>query len=88
MAEKVLNVIEEQINPTVASHGGHVALMDVKDNIVYVELGGGCQGCGMARVTLKEGIEKMIKESIPEIEEVRDVTDHAVGEKPYYSSSQ
>ena len=58
--------------------------MDVKDNVVYVELGGGCQGCGMAKVTLKEGIEKAIKEAIPEIAEVRDVTDHGMGDSPYY----
>jgi len=84
VAEKVMAVIDEQVNPSVAGHGGHVTLMDVKDNVVYVELGGGCQGCGMAKVTLKEGIEKAIKEAIPEIAEVRDVTDHGMGDSPYY----
>lgn len=88
VAEKVLTVVEEQVNPSVASHGGHVVLMDVRDNVVYVELGGGCKGCGMARVTLKEGIEKMIKEAIPEIKEVVDVTDHALGANPYYDKSE
>ena len=87
VAEKVLAVVEEQVNPMVASHGGHVVLMDVKDSVVYVELGGGCKGCGMARVTLKDGIEKMIKDAIPEIKEVLDVTDHAGGENPYYDKS-
>ena len=84
VAEKVMAVIDEQVNPSVAGHGGHVTLMDVKDNVVYVELGGGCQGCGMAKVTLKEGIEKAIKEAIHEIAEVRDVTDHGMGDSPYY----
>jgi len=88
VAEKVLTVIEEQVNPSVGSHGGHVVLMDVKDNVVYVELGGGCKGCGMARITLKDGIEKMIKEAIPQIKEVVDVTDHALGENPYYGKSE
>jgi Fe/S biogenesis protein NfuA len=87
VAEKVVTVIDEQVNPALASHGGYVTLMDVKDNKVYVELGGGCQGCGMARVTLKEGIERMVKEAIPEIEEVVDVTDHARGQKPYYEKA-
>ena len=84
VAEKVMTVIDEQVNPSVAGHGGHVTLMDVKDNVVYVELGGGCRGCGMAKVTLKDGIEKTIKEAIPEIVEVLDVTDHGMGDSPYY----
>ena len=88
VAEKVMRIIDEQVNPSVAGHGGYITLMDVKDDVVYVELGGGCQGCGMANVTLKEGIEKMIKEAIPEIKEVRDATDHGGGDSPYYDSSQ
>jgi len=84
VAEKVMKIIEEQVNPSVAGHGGFVTLMDVKDNVVYVELGGGCQGCGMAKMTLKDGIEKTIKEAVPEIVEVRDVTDHGLGDNPYY----
>jgi Fe/S biogenesis protein NfuA len=87
VAEKVVTVIDQQVNPALASHGGYVTLMDVKDNRIFVELGGGCQGCGMARVTLKEGIERMVKEAIPEIEEVVDVTDHAGGQKPYYEKA-
>ena len=86
VAEKVMTVIEQQVNPALASHGGYVTLMDVKDNKVFVELGGGCQGCGMARVTLKEGVERMLKKAVPEIEEVVDVTDHARGRQPYYAS--
>lgn len=87
-AEKVLQVIEEKINPSVASHGGWVSLIDVKEKDVYVQLGGGCQGCGMANVTLKQGIEVMIKEAVPEIENVYDVTEHADGKNPYYQQSK
>ena len=88
VAEKVQQVIEERINPAVASHGGFVSLIDVKDNVVYVELGGGCQGCGMADVTLKQGIEVAIKEAVPEITEILDVTEHAGGNNPYYQPSK
>ena len=88
VAEKVQEVIEQQINPAVASHGGFISLLDVKDNVVYVQLGGGCQGCGMADVTLKEGIEVTIKEAVPEITQVLDVTEHADGANPYYQPSK
>ena len=88
VAEKIQRVLEDQINPAVASHGGYVSLIDVVDNIVYVQLGGGCQGCGMADVTLKQGIEVMIKEAVPEIEAIYDVTDHANGENPYYQAAK
>lgn len=84
LAEKVVPVIENQINPQVAGHGGSIRLIDVKDTKVYVELGGGCQGCGMAKQTLKNGIEVMLKEAIPEVTEVIDVTDHSSGDNPYY----
>lgn len=84
LAERVLRVIEERINPGVASHGGHVTLLDVRDGTVYVRLGGGCQGCGHADTTVKQGIEAMIREEVPEIHTVLDVTDHAAGENPYY----
>ena len=88
MVEKVQQVIEQQINPAVASHGGYVSLIDVKDNVVYVQLGGGCRGCGMADVTLKQGIEVAIKEAVPEITAILDVTEHADGENPYYQPSK
>ncbi len=87
LAEKVVAVIEEQVNPALASHNGYVTLMDVQDNKVYVELGGGCQGCAMARVTLKEGIERMVKEAVPEVVEVVDVTEHGQGDNPFYGQS-
>ncbi len=85
--EALVKLFEEKINPGLASHGGSVELLDVKDNIVYVRLGGGCQGCGMANVTLKQGIERMVKEEMPEIESVIDSTDHADGQNPYYAPS-
>ena len=87
-AEKIQQIIDEKINPSVASHGGHISLIDVKDNKVYVRFGGGCQGCGMVDVTLKQGVEVLIKEAVPEIEEILDVTEHANGDNPYYQASK
>ena len=88
LAEKVAQVIETHINPAVGSHGGRVKLIDVRDRTVYVQLGGGCQGCGMATVTLKQGIERMLREAFPEIEDVIDVTDHLSGANPYYQQTR
>lgn len=88
LADKVRQVIDHQINPAVASHGGQVSLVDLRDNKVYVQLSGGCQGCGMASVTLKQGIERMIRQHLPEIEEIVDVTNHAAGTNPYFESSK
>ncbi|MCI0408210.1 MAG: iron-sulfur cluster assembly accessory protein [Acidobacteria bacterium] len=87
-AAAVQQVIDTQINPAVAGHGGHVSLLDVKDDTAYIALGGGCQGCGMADVTLKHGIEAMIKEAVPEIRQIIDTTDHAGGTNPYYQPSK
>jgi Fe/S biogenesis protein NfuA len=87
LAERVRRVIDTRINPAVATHGGHVSLVDLRDNIVYVQLRGGCQGCGMAAVTLRQGIEAMLRDAVPEIAAVVDVTDHAAGRNPYYPSA-
>ncbi len=84
IAVRVQEVIKERINPGVASHGGNVTLLDVRDGTAYVRLGGGCQGCGHADDTVKQGIETMIREAVPEVHTVLDVTDHAAGENPYY----
>jgi Fe/S biogenesis protein NfuA len=84
IAERVHRVIVERINPGVASHGGHVTLLDVKEGTAYVRLGGGCQGCGQADATVKEGIQAMICGEVPEIHNVLDVTDHAAGTNPYF----
>lgn len=86
--EKVQQILEEQINPAVAAHGGVVELIDVDDATVYVQLGGGCQGCGMANVTLKQGIEAAIRQQVPEVAAIYDTTDHASGTNPYYQPSK
>lgn len=80
----VHRVIEERINPAVTAHGGHVSLVDVRADTIYIRLEGGCQGCGMADVTLKQGIEVEIKRVVPAITTILDVTDHADGTNPYY----
>jgi len=82
---RVQELIESTINPAVAGHGGFVELIDVSENKVYLQMGGGCQGCGAADITLKAGIERLIKEELPEVEEVLDATDHSSGTNPYYS---
>ena len=88
IAEKIQMLIDDKINPGLASHGGHISLIDVKEDTVYLQFGGGCQGCGMADFTLKQGVEVMLKEAVPEIKEVLDITDHAEGNNPYYQSTQ
>ena len=83
--ERVRWVLESRINPMVASHGGQVGLVDVTDdNDVVLQFGGGCHGCGMVDVTLKQGIETTLKQEVPEVREVIDATDHATGENPYF----
>ncbi|PYN87480.1 MAG: hypothetical protein DMD87_13820 [Candidatus Rokuibacteriota bacterium] len=82
---RVQELLDSTINPAVAGHGGFVELVDVQDNRVYLQMGGGCQGCGAADITLKQGIERLIKEEIPEIAEVLDATDHSAGSNPYYT---
>jgi Fe/S biogenesis protein NfuA len=84
----IQQLLDEHINPAVADHGGYVVLLDVKDDIAYVALGGGCQGCGMADVTLKQGIEALITEEVPGIRQVVDTTDHASGTNPYYQPAK
>ena len=88
LALAVQGVLDREINPGVASHGGFVTLLDVKEQVTYIALGGGCQGCGMADVTLKQGIEVAIKKAVPEITQVLDTTDHAAGRNPYYQQSK
>ena len=87
VADKLQKLLSDQINPALAMHGGFVQLIEVKDDKAYIELGGGCRGCGMVDVTLKQGIEKLIKQNIPEISEIYDTTDHASGTNPYYQPS-
>jgi Fe/S biogenesis protein NfuA len=83
--EKVRTLLSERINPAIASHGGVAHLVAVEGSVAMLELGGGCQGCGLAAVTLRQGIERSILEAIPEIDEVVDVTDHSLGTNPFYA---
>jgi Fe/S biogenesis protein NfuA len=86
--QRVIQVIDQQVNPAIAMHGGSAELVAVEDATAYVRLGGGCVGCGMATVTLSQGIEVAITENVPEIESVVDVTDHASGTNPYYEAAK
>ena len=88
VAQRILQVLERQINPSIASHGGRADLVAVEDDTAYLRLSGGCQGCGMASVTLGQGIEVAIKDNVPEIANVVDVTDHAQGANPYYEAAK
>lgn len=82
-------VLEEQVNPAIASHGGRADLvaLDEEKKTAYVMLSGGCQGCAMSRMTLTQGIETMLREAIPELQSVVDVTDHASGVNPFYANA-
>jgi Fe-S cluster biogenesis protein NfuA len=82
--ERIQYLLSHKINPGVAAHAGFVELIDVKDNNLYIRLGGGCQGCGAADFTLRQGIEAIIRKEVPEILQVFDITDHAAGMNPYY----
>jgi Fe/S biogenesis protein NfuA len=84
LAQRVVSVLDEQVNPSIAAHGGRADLVAVEDASVYLRLSGGCQGCGMAKATLSQGIEVILREAIPEIVNIVDVTDHADGANPYY----
>jgi Fe/S biogenesis protein NfuA len=86
--QRVMQVLTEQINPAIAAHGGSAELVAVEDDVAYVRLGGGCVGCGMASVTLGQGIEVAIVEAVPEVRQVVDVTDHASGTNPYYEAAK
>ena len=85
---RVADLFEAEINPAVARHGGFVDLIDVQDGVVMLRMGGGCQGCGMADVTLRQGIEKALRQRVPEIAGIVDVTDHSAGTNPYVTASK
>ena len=88
LAQEIQRIFDEQVNPQIAAHGGFVQLLELRGKRAYIEMGGGCQGCGMANVTLKQGIEVAVKEALPEIEELVDITDHQSGDNPYYKPSK
>jgi Fe/S biogenesis protein NfuA len=83
IADRVRSILESQVNPAIAAHGGMISLVDVENTDVYVEMSGGCQGCALSRMTLKQGVERMLREAVPELTAVHDVTDHASGDNPY-----
>ena len=85
---KVIEVLAVQINPSIAAHGGFAELVAIEGSIAYLRMGGGCQGCGMAAATMSQGIEVAILDSVPEVTEVVDVTDHAGGTNPYYQAAK
>jgi Fe/S biogenesis protein NfuA len=86
--QRVMQVLAEQINPAISAHGGSAELVAVEEDVAYVRLGGGCVGCGMASVTLGQGIEVAIVQAVPEVRQVVDVTDHASGTNPYYEAAK
>lgn len=88
VAQRVIQVLDAQVNPSIAAHGGRADLIAVEDGAAYLRLSGGCAGCGMAAVTLSQGIEVAIKGSVPEIVRIVDVTDHASGTNPYYEPAK
>ena len=83
-AERVRTVLETEINPAIASHGGTIALVGVEGTEIYLEMGGGCQGCAMSRMTLRQGVERMVRQAVPEVTVIHDITDHSSGENPFF----
>lgn len=86
LERRVQDVLDNTIIPAIAAHGGMVRLIDVMNNTVFLSFGGGCQGCGMVSVTLKYGVERAIREEVPEVGDILDTTDHAAGHNPYYAT--
>lgn len=85
LAERVRHVIESEVNPQLASHGGRVGLVEISDDgAAVLQFGGGCHGCGMVDVTLRDGIERTLRQRVPELSGVVDATDHSTGSNPYY----
>ncbi len=88
VAQRVVQTLNQQINPSIAVHGGRADLVAVEGDTAYLRLSGGCQGCGLATVTLSQGIEVAMKSAVPEIQHVVDVTDHSAGQNPYFEPSK
>lgn len=85
IADRVKEVLDTQVNPGIAAHGGMISLVEVDGTEIYLEMSGGCQGCALSRMTLRQGVERMVRQQVPEVTVIHDVTDHASGENPYYS---
>jgi Fe/S biogenesis protein NfuA len=88
LAQRILAVLDAEINPSIAMHGGRADLVAVEATTAYLRLSGGCQGCGLAKVTLSQGIEVALRDAVPEIDSVVDVTDHASGANPYFEAAK
>lgn len=84
MRRKLQTLLDEKVNPMVASHGGHIELLDYANGTAFVRMSGGCQGCGSAKATLRQGVEEAIFGAFPRVKHVVDLTDHASGSSPYY----
>ena len=85
LEDKINYILHSQVNPGLASHGGMVNLVEIVDeDVAVLQFGGGCQGCGMVDMTLKDGVEKTLLEQLPQLKAVRDVTDHTVTENAFY----
>lgn len=84
MVYKLQKFFDEAINPSIASHGGFIELLEIRGDTLYVHMGGGCQGCAQSQLTLRQGVEKMVFEAFPNIRQIIDTTDHAAGKNPYY----
>ncbi|MCA8968409.1 MAG: NifU family protein [Planctomycetes bacterium] len=84
---KVEKILDQEINPQIAAHGGYVNVVDVQGKDIWVRMGGGCQGCGSAAATMTQGVERLIRDAIPEVERIVDATDHQAGTNPYYAPS-
>ncbi len=85
LADRVSQILETEINPAIASHGGVINLVDVQGTEIFIEMAGGCQGCAMSRMTLRQGVERMVSQAIPEVTAIHDVTDHDSGDNPYFT---
>ena len=83
--EKIRQLLDQQVNPALASHGGFASLVRIEGSVAHVSMGGGCQGCAVSAMTLRDGIARSIREAIPEVTDVIDTTDHESGENPYYT---
>ena len=83
IADRVRDVLNTQVNPAIAAHGGMISLVNVEETDVYVEMSGGCQGCALSKATLRQGVERMLREAVPELTAIHDITDHAAGDNPY-----
>ena len=85
LADRVRGVLDKDVNPSIAAHGGQIDLVDVQRTEVYLQMSGGCQGCALSRMTLRQGVERMLRQAVPEISAVHDITDHASGQNPYFN---